>query len=50
MRVLVSKNGPSQQEGTAAAAQRSGRMFLTLSLSVLGLAVAYFGTLYLIAH
>jgi hypothetical protein len=49
VRVLVGKNEPNQQEGTAAM-QRSGRMFLTLSFSVLGIAVVYFGTLYLIAH
>ena len=49
MRVLVSKNESNQQEGTAAA-QRSGRMFLILSFSILGIALVYFGTLYLIAH
>ncbi|MGD0046179.1 MAG: hypothetical protein ABSE42_04105 [Bryobacteraceae bacterium] len=49
MRVLVSKNESNQQEGTAAA-QRSGRMFLILSFSILGVAVTYFGALYLIAH
>lgn len=50
MRVLVSKNKPNPQEATEAAVQRSGRMFLTLSFSILGVAVAYFGALYLIAH
>lgn len=50
MRVLVNGNGPNRHEGTAAAAQGSGRMFLTLSFSILGVAVAYFGALYLIAR
>jgi len=49
MRVLVSKNGLNQQEGTAAA-QRSVRITMILGLSILGVAVAYFGALYLIAH
>ena len=48
MRVLAGENEPQPAEG--AAAQYSGRMFLTLSFSVLGIAVVYFGTLYLIAH
>ena len=30
--------------------QRSVRMALILSFSILGVAMAYFGTLYLIAH
>ena len=50
MNVLVSKNGPNQQEATEAAAQRFVRMALILSLSILGVAVAYFGALYLITH
>jgi hypothetical protein len=50
MRVLVSKNGPNQLEGTEASAQPSARMLLILSFSILGVAVAYFGALYLIAH
>jgi hypothetical protein len=50
MRVLANKNELNQQEGTAAAVQRSGRMFLILSFSILGVAVTYFSALYLIAH
>ncbi|MGA2272039.1 MAG: hypothetical protein ABSH00_00695 [Bryobacteraceae bacterium] len=50
MRVLVSKHGPNQREGTAAAAQHPERIILTLSFSILGIALVYFGTLYLIAH
>jgi hypothetical protein len=50
MKVLVSKSRPNQQEGTEAAAQRSERMVMILGLSILGLAGAYFGALYLIAH
>jgi hypothetical protein len=50
MRVLASKNEPNQQEGTAAAAQHSGRIILTLSFSILGIAFVYFGALYLIAR
>ncbi len=50
MNVLVSKNGPNQQEGTAAAAERSVRMAMILTISILGVAGAYFGALYLIAH
>ncbi len=49
MRVLVSKNEPGQA-ATGAMVQRSGRMFLTLSFSILGLAVVYFSALYVIAH
>jgi len=47
---MVGKNDPSQQEGTAAAIQHSGRIILILSFSVLGVAVTYFGALYLIAR
>jgi hypothetical protein len=50
MRVFVSKNGLNRQEGMATAAQRPVRMALILSFSTLGVAVAYFGALYLIAH
>ena len=50
MRLLVSKNGPNQQQGTEVAAQRSVRLAMILSLSILGVAGAYFGALYLIAH
>lgn len=49
MRVLVGKNGLNQQEGTEAA-EGSVRMLLILSFSILGVAVAYFGLLYLIAR
>jgi hypothetical protein len=48
MRVLVSKNG--QQEAADAAVQNSARVFLILSFSVLGLALAYFGAVYLITR
>jgi hypothetical protein len=47
MTVLVSNNGTNQQERSA---QRSARMFLILTFSIFGIAVAYFGALYLIAH
>ncbi|MGA2157101.1 MAG: hypothetical protein ABSH37_22040 [Bryobacteraceae bacterium] len=50
MRVLVSKHEPNQQAGTAAAVEHSERIILTLSFSILGIALVYFGTLYLIAH
>ena len=50
MRVLVGKNGLNQQEGTEAAPEGSVRMLLILSFSILGVAVAYFGLLYLIAR
>ena len=50
MTVLVSKNGLKQQEGIEAAAQPLVRMALIVSLSILGIAGAYFGSLYLIAH
>jgi hypothetical protein len=46
----VSKNGPDQQDGIEAAVQRSVRIALILSLSVVGIAGAYFGALYLITH
>jgi hypothetical protein len=46
MRVLVSGNAP----GAEAAARRSMRLALILSVALLGVAGAYFGTLYLIAH
>ncbi|MGO9011555.1 MAG: hypothetical protein ACLQPN_15755 [Bryobacteraceae bacterium] len=48
MKVLLSANDFNQQSG--AAVQRSGRALLSLSLTILGLAAAYFGALYLIAH
>lgn len=50
MIVEISKNGPNQPEGPEAAAQRFVRMTLILGLSIFGVAVAYFGALYLIAH
>jgi hypothetical protein len=50
MRMLVGKNGLNQQEGTEAAAQGSVRAPLILTFSILGVAVAYFGVLYLIAR
>jgi hypothetical protein len=50
MKVLVSNNGPNQQEQAEAAAQHSVRLAMILSLSILAVAGAYFGALYLIAH
>jgi len=50
MRVLVSKNGTNQQEGTELVALRCSRMAMIASLSILGVACAYYGVLYLIAH
>jgi glucokinase len=50
MRVLVSKKELNEQEATEAAARRSARMPLILSFSILGMAVAYFSALYLIAR
>jgi hypothetical protein len=50
MRVVVSKNGLNRQEGTVAAMERSMRLALIVSVSVLGVACVYFGVLYLIAH
>jgi len=50
MSVLLSKNEPNQPQVTPEAIPCSGRVFLTLSLSVLGIAVVYLGALYLIAR
>jgi hypothetical protein len=50
MNVLARKNALNQQQAAEAAAQRTVRMSLILSLTILGAAVAYFGALYLIAH
>ncbi|MGO9255907.1 MAG: hypothetical protein ACLQU1_06360 [Bryobacteraceae bacterium] len=50
MTVLVSKNGPKQQEAIEPAAQSFVRMAMILSLSILGIAGAYFGALYWITH
>ena len=50
MTVLASKNEIDQPEETQRAAQRFGRMFLILSFGIFGVAVTYFGALYLIAH
>ena len=47
MSVLASNDQP---EGAQRAAQRSARIFLIMSFSILGIAVTYFGALYLIAH
>jgi hypothetical protein len=47
---MRAKDAYCQQEGAEAAAQRSVRMAMILSLALLGLAGAYFGALYLIAH
>jgi len=48
MRVMVSKNGTSREEGMEAV--HLTRTALILSLSIFGVALAYFGALYLIAH
>jgi hypothetical protein len=50
MNVLTDRNGPNQRESAAAAAQHSVRLAMILSLSILAVAGAYFGALYLIAH
>ncbi|MGA2195534.1 MAG: hypothetical protein ABSH40_09710 [Bryobacteraceae bacterium] len=50
MKVLVNTNGPNQQERMEVAAQHSVRLAMILSLSILVVAGAYFGALYLIAH
>jgi hypothetical protein len=50
MRVLVNKNAPYQHEGAEAAAQRLARIAMILSLALIGVAGAYFGSLYLITH
>jgi hypothetical protein len=50
MSVLVRKNGLDQQEVTEAVVQRSVRLALILSYSILGVAAVYFGTLYVISH
>jgi SAM-dependent methyltransferase len=49
MSVLVSKS-PNQHGATQAAVRRPARMALTLGFTIFGLAVAYFGTLYLISR
>jgi hypothetical protein len=41
---------PNQQENPEAMVQRSVRMALILTVSVFGLAAAYFGAVYLIAR
>ena len=50
MTVLLSKNGPYRQEGAEAEAPRLVRIAMILSLALVGVAGAYFGTLYLITH
>ena len=50
MKVLADNNGPNQRESAALAAQHSVRLAMILSFSILALAGAYFGALYLIAH
>jgi hypothetical protein len=47
---IIPTNGPAGPERVEAELQRSARVALFLSLSILGLAGVYFGTLYLIAH
>lgn len=49
MRVLLSRNAPYRQEGSAVA-PRVVRIAMVLSLTLVGVAGAYFGTLYLITH
>jgi len=51
MSVSVTKDGRSNVQETAEAlVERSGRIALILSFSILGIAAAYFGAVYLIAH
>jgi hypothetical protein len=50
MRVLIGKDGPKPQGWTEVAAERPVRLAMILSLTILGVASAYFGALYLIAH
>ena len=50
MSVLVSKDGPNHHEGTEAAVHRAANMALILTFSILGVAVAYFSALFLIAR
>jgi hypothetical protein len=50
MTVMASKNETNQRDGTAEATQRFARLALILSLSIFGVAVTYFGALYLIAR
>jgi hypothetical protein len=50
MSVLVGKTGLDQQQGTEAVVQRSVRLALILSYSILGVAAVYFGILYAIAR
>jgi hypothetical protein len=50
MSVLVSKSGPDHQGAAEAAVQRFARMALILGFTILGIAVAYFGTLYLLSR
>jgi hypothetical protein len=50
MKVLANYSGSNQRERTEVAAQHSVRLAMILSLSILVVAGAYFGALYLIAH
>ena len=50
MSVLTTKKQPNQQLSAQVAAQGSMRVAMILSLSILGVAGAYFAALYLIAH
>jgi hypothetical protein len=50
MTVTASKNETDQRDRTTEAAQRFARLALILSLSIFGVAVTYFGALYLIAR
>ncbi|SPE43114.1 hypothetical protein SBA3_800007 [Candidatus Sulfopaludibacter sp. SbA3] len=43
-------SGLNHQEGTEAAVHRAARMALILTYSILGLAVAYFAAVYLVAR
>jgi hypothetical protein len=49
MGILTGNNEPNRWQ-EAAGARPFPHVFLILSLSVLGVAAAYFGALYLIAH
>ena len=50
MTVTASKNETSQRNRTEEATQRFARLALILSLPIFGVAVTYFGALYLIAR
>jgi len=50
MKVLVTGRRVKEQGGTEAALQRSAHMAIVVGLCILGMAVAYFVALYLVAR